>query len=77
MPSVIGQLKGNRGEFYDQEQYKGRAIFVRYVWLNIRRNRRGWNDHSPRRRKDVGDKLDLRTEQIAHGFPAPPRGRTK
>jgi hypothetical protein len=27
--------------------------------------------------KDVGDKLDLRTEQIAHGFPAPPQGRTK
>jgi hypothetical protein len=26
---------GNRGEFYDQEEWKGRAILVRYLWLNI------------------------------------------
>ena len=35
MPPEIGQFAGNRGEFYDQEPYKGRAIYVRYVWLNI------------------------------------------
>jgi len=35
LPPVIGQFTGNRGEFFDQEEYKGRAIFVRYVWLNI------------------------------------------
>ncbi len=35
MPPVVGEFNGNRGEFYDQEQYKGRAIFVRYIWLNI------------------------------------------
>lgn len=35
LPPVVGQFNGNRGEFYDQEDYKGRAIFVRYVWLNI------------------------------------------
>jgi hypothetical protein len=35
MPPVVGEFNGNRGEFYDQEQYKGRAIFVRYVWSNI------------------------------------------
>lgn len=35
LPPVVGQFTGNRGEFYDQEQYKGRAILVRYVWLNI------------------------------------------
>ncbi len=34
-PPVVGQFAGNRGEFYDQEQYKGRSILVRYVWLNI------------------------------------------
>ena len=28
-------FSGNRGEFFDQEQYKGRAILVRYMWLNI------------------------------------------
>ena len=35
LPPVVGQFTGNRGEFYDQEQYKARAILVRYVWLNI------------------------------------------
>jgi hypothetical protein len=35
LPPVVGQFNGNRGEFYDQEQYKGRSILVRYVWLNI------------------------------------------
>ena len=35
LPPVVGQFAGNRGEFYDQEQYKGRSILVRYVWLNI------------------------------------------
>ena len=29
---VVGEFNGNRGEFYDQEQYKGRSILVRYVW---------------------------------------------
>jgi hypothetical protein len=31
LPPVVGEFHGNRGEFYDQEQY----ILVRYVWLNI------------------------------------------
>src|SRR5260370_13123271 len=35
LPPVVGQFTGNRGEFYDQEQYKGRAILVRYFCLNI------------------------------------------
>jgi hypothetical protein len=35
LPPVVGQFTGNRGEFYDQEEWKGRAILVRYVWLNI------------------------------------------
>ena len=35
LPPVVGQFTGNRGEFYDQEEYKNRAILVRYVWLNI------------------------------------------
>jgi hypothetical protein len=35
LPPVVGSFTGNRGEFYDQEEYKGRAILVRYVWLNI------------------------------------------
>jgi hypothetical protein len=35
LPPVVGSFTGNRGEFFDQEDYKGRAILVRYVWLNI------------------------------------------
>jgi hypothetical protein len=35
LPPVVGQFNENKGEFYDQEDWKGRAIFVRYVWLNI------------------------------------------
>jgi hypothetical protein len=38
LPPVVGQFTGNRGEFFDQEDYKGRAILVRYVWLNISPN---------------------------------------
>jgi hypothetical protein len=34
-PPVVGQFSGHRGEFYDQEDYKGRAILVRYVWTDI------------------------------------------
>lgn len=37
LPPVVGSFSGNRGEFFDQEDYKGRAILVRYVWLNISR----------------------------------------
>lgn len=32
---VVGEFKDGRGEFYDQEIYEGRAIYVRYVWSNI------------------------------------------
>ena len=34
LPPVVGGFSGNRGEFFDQEDYKGRAILVRYVWLD-------------------------------------------
>jgi hypothetical protein len=35
MPPMVGEFTGRRGEFYDQEDYKGRAILVRYVWMDI------------------------------------------
>lgn len=35
IPPVVGQFTGKRGEFYDQEVWKGRAILVRYVWLDL------------------------------------------
>ena len=34
-PPEVGQFTGNRGEFFDQEAFKGRQIIVRYVWLNL------------------------------------------
>lgn len=34
LPPVIGGFSGNRGEFYNQQLWKGRAILVRYMWLN-------------------------------------------
>ena len=35
MPPVVGQFDGPRGEFIDQEPWKGRQILVRYVWQNL------------------------------------------
>ena len=32
MPPVVGSFKDGRGEFYDAEEFDGRAILVRYVW---------------------------------------------
>jgi hypothetical protein len=32
---TIGEFKNGRGEFYDQELFRGRAILVRNVWSNI------------------------------------------
>lgn len=35
---VVGEFKNGVGEFYDQEPFNGRAIFVRYVWSQITPN---------------------------------------
>ena len=35
VPHVTGGFTGKRGEFYGMDQYKGRTILVRYVWLDI------------------------------------------
>ncbi|HWY24737.1 MAG TPA: hypothetical protein VNX47_07450, partial [Nevskia sp.] len=34
-PPVVGQFSNGRGEFYNQQNYKGRVILVRYQWLNL------------------------------------------
>lgn len=34
MPPVVGRFDGRRGEFIDQEPWRGRMILVRYVWLD-------------------------------------------
>jgi hypothetical protein len=37
-PPVVGAFNGKRGEFFHQENFKGRTILVRYVWLDISPN---------------------------------------
>jgi hypothetical protein len=37
-PPMAGQFKNGRGEFYDQEIFEGRAIYVRFVWSDITPN---------------------------------------
>jgi hypothetical protein len=32
LPPVVGKFADGVGEFYDQEDFKGKAIFVRFVW---------------------------------------------
>jgi hypothetical protein len=34
-PPVVGGFTGKRGEFFHQENLKGRTILVRYVWLDL------------------------------------------
>jgi hypothetical protein len=29
---MIGEFRNGRGEFFDQEPWKGRAVFVRFIW---------------------------------------------
>jgi len=35
LPPVIGQFTGKRGELYNQQDWKGRAVLVRYQWTDI------------------------------------------
>jgi hypothetical protein len=38
VPAMTGQFKDGRGEFYDQEIFEGRTIYVRFVWSDITAN---------------------------------------
>jgi hypothetical protein len=35
MPPTVGSFKDGRGEFFDEEDFEGKHIVVRYVWSNI------------------------------------------
>jgi hypothetical protein len=37
-PPTVGSFNGDRGEFYDQEEWNGKMILVRAVWSNITKN---------------------------------------
>jgi hypothetical protein len=32
---TVGEFKSGHGEFYDQEPFNGRMIFVRFIWSNV------------------------------------------
>jgi hypothetical protein len=32
---MIGEFRDGRGEFYDQEFFEGRSIYVRFIWSDI------------------------------------------
>ncbi|WP_263350410.1 hypothetical protein [Acidicapsa acidisoli] len=38
LPATTGEFKNGIGEFYDQEAFNGRQIFVRYQWSQITPN---------------------------------------
>jgi hypothetical protein len=38
LPATVGQFTNGRGEFFDQEEFQGRQIIVRYVWSDITPN---------------------------------------
>jgi hypothetical protein len=35
---MVGEFKNGRGEFYDQELWKGRFVYVRFIWSDITPN---------------------------------------
>jgi hypothetical protein len=35
---MVGEFKNRRGEFYDQELWKGRSVYVRFIWSEITPN---------------------------------------
>lgn len=38
MTPTVGEFKNGRGEFYDQEEFNGRMILVRNIWMDITAN---------------------------------------
>jgi hypothetical protein len=41
-PPMTGEWKDGRGEFYDQELFRGRMIYVRFLWTNESEDRARW-----------------------------------
>ncbi len=39
---MVGEFRDGKGEFYDQEQFRGRSIYVRYVWSGITKTLCRW-----------------------------------
>ena len=78
LPPVIGWFTGNRGEFFDEAQYKGRAMLMRQVWLNLSPYLCGWQLFSPdggkaREVNWIASCRDSRVAIAAHADPPPLR----
>jgi hypothetical protein len=41
-PPMTGAWSGQRGEFYDQEEFRGRMIYVRFIWSRPAADRGRW-----------------------------------
>ncbi len=41
-PAMVGSFKDGVGEFYDQELFRGRSIYVRFIWSNISATTARW-----------------------------------
>jgi hypothetical protein len=65
LPPVVGQFTGNRGEFYDQEQYKGLDPGALRLVEYLAEIGADGTVVLARWRKNVGNKLDLRIDSIA------------
>ena len=42
LPPTVGKFTNGRGEFYDQEEFNGRNIFVRFLWLASEPDKPRW-----------------------------------
>jgi len=60
LPPVIGQFKNGRGEFYDQEDFNGRAILFDTCGLISHRRRRILNNHF----RTMGERRGKRTGSL-------------
>ena len=39
---MMGEFKDGKGEFFDEEMFEGRSIFVRFMWSGITKNSCRW-----------------------------------
>jgi hypothetical protein len=58
-PPVVGGFSGKRGEFYHQENFKGRTILVRYLWLDLSPSSARMEQSYSQWGQDLGSQLDL------------------
>ncbi len=42
LPPTVGRFEGDRGDFFDDEEFEGRPIRVRYRWTGVRTDTPRW-----------------------------------